>query len=960
VAASEETLLSHYRLLRRIGVGGMGEVHLARDTRLGRTLAIKTLHDSGQTDPEQRRRLLQEAQAASALNHPNIVTVYDIGHDAAGDCDFIAMEYIDGEALAGRLERGACGVDAALRVGIPIASALAAAHDAGIVHRDLKPANVMLTTSGLVKLVDFGLAKQTTDAAAGPDDATRQAWPLTADGMALGTPAYMAPEQIEGRPIDARTDVFAFGLLLQEVLTGQRAFQAVTPMGLAGAILRDPPQPLQRGCPDCPPALARLVADCLQKEPSRRPATAGELLLRLQRIEADWRRRGGLLQRLRHPWVALPLVLALIVLGAVGGQRLLEQRGAQQLLEEGLAEIDRLAMADRTVDAWRLAHTLGERFPAHPVLRRWIDDLSFPAALRTDPPGAALRFKAYNDPDAEWIDFGVSDLADARVPHAHLRWQMEMEGYAPLQLASSIPPPPQRLLPLEDTPHGMVRVAAGASRQHWLPVEPVDAFWLDRTEVSNADYQAFVDADGYRRPEFWQEPIERDGRVLSFAEAMALFRDSTGRPGPAGWELGRHPEGAGLLPVTGVSWFEAAAYARFRGKALPSAWHWLRAAEPFNHSDVLLFGNFDSAGPVAVGSRAALSPFGNEDLAGNVAEWIDTAAGDRRMAFGGHWKSLAYMFGNVNAEDPFARVNYIGFRCALFDRPPPAHLAHAPPHSPHDYGAPADDEVFAALSRFYTYAPSRAPPELVEETEAPYWRLQVWQLPAEYRGESFRLRLYLPRSGTPPFQTVLYAPTGSAQMISDGALASTQEFAYLARTGRAVAVPVLFGTYERRLLPDASQAEQDSMRPNWRKDVGRVLDLVAEHPELDPGAIGFLGFSLGANYGVNLLATEPRLRVGVLQATGLFKRSLPPEVNPINFLPRVRQPVLLIGGRDDFINPLETSQRPLFERLTASAHKEHYIFEGGHVPPRQQEVIGVVLDWFDRQLGPVGNAPAPP
>jgi eukaryotic-like serine/threonine-protein kinase len=942
--------LSHYELLHRIGEGGMGEVWLARDPRLGRQLAIKTLR-ADSTDEASRRRLLIEAQAVSALNHPHIVTVYDVGRDEAGR-DFIAMEHIDGEALSTRLAGGRAGVELALDVGLAVASALAAAHAAGIVHRDVKPANVMLTASGQIKLLDFGIAKRDASVAA-PDDTTC-APPATAEGVVVGTPAYMAPEQIEGRALDARTDVFALGLLLFELACGRRAFDAATPAALLGSILRDEAPPLARHCRDCPPALARLVADCLAKSPAARPSSA-QVQHRLETIGDAWRHRHTLGARLRSPLVALPLAAMVLLAMALGWWHQQQQAVAERLLSDGVREIEALVAAERRVDAFARTLELRRLAPDDLRLAQWWEEVGYPVSLVSTPPGARVRVKPYAEPDADWIELGHTDQHGARIPAAHVRWSVEADGYLPLLLALSTPPPPLVLTPLDMAPPGMRHVPAGAVELSGrLPSREVEAFWLGRTEVTNGEFQQFVDSGGYQNPEWWTVPFIHSGVELDFEQAMARLRDATGRPGPAGWDLGRHPDGAEDLPVTGISWYEASAYSAWAGGQLPSAWHWLLGAAHSIHSDVLAFGNFESTGPVAVATRHATSSFGHEDMAGNVAEWTSTRRENAALTLGGHWRSSRYLFNDIDATDPWTRADYLGLRLARIEDTADPALLEAPPGTQTGFGEPVADDLFAMLLRFYASEPAAVPGVMEAEEHYPHWRLQRWRVPAHYADESFRLWLYLPHAAAPPYQTLLYAPTSSAQAMSDSTLDGARDFAWLVRSGRAVAFPVYFNTYERRLPADAPPALRRSTRMRWSQDAARVIDVLQAHPELDIARLGFLGYSLGAFAGMSMLAVEPRLTLGVLMATGLHPREFPPELDVINFLPRIRQPLLLVGGSDDFINPLETSQRPLFVRLgTEPALKQHYVYDGGHVPTRMQEVIGVVVDWLDRHQGPV-------
>src|SRR5215471_5243979 len=265
--------LGPYEILAPLGTGGMGEVYKARDPRLDRLVAIKILLSDKLADSKRRNRFVQEAKAASALNHPNIITIHDIGNE--GGLDFIVMELVNGQSLDRLIPRGGMRTEEVLPIAVQIADALAKAHSAGFVHRDLKPANVMATPEGLVKVLDFGLAKltQTEEAEFGGEDETTssltraRAAPHTSQGVILGTVSYMSPEQAQGKPVDARSDIFSFGAVLFEMLTGQRAFRGETPVATISAILRDDPV-AATGIPDVPPVLSRIIARCLRKDPA--------------------------------------------------------------------------------------------------------------------------------------------------------------------------------------------------------------------------------------------------------------------------------------------------------------------------------------------------------------------------------------------------------------------------------------------------------------------------------------------------------------------------------------------------------------------------------------------------------------------------------------------------------------------------------------------------------------------
>jgi eukaryotic-like serine/threonine-protein kinase len=279
-----QTIL-HYRVMEKIGEGGMGIVYKALDTHLNRPIAIKVLPPEIVADRERRARFVQEARAASALNHPNIVHVYDI--DQSDGTDFIAMEYVAGTTLGELIPRKGMRLNDVLKYSVQIADALAAAHAAGIVHRDLKPANVMVTEKGLVKVLDFGLAKLTESAEKDESGTTETLEPRTEEGTILGTAAYMSPEQAEGKKVDARSDIFSLGSVLYEMVTGQKAFQGTSKMSTLSAILHQEPKPVSGITPAIPADLEKLITRCLRKDPAKRFQHMDDVKVALDELKED-------------------------------------------------------------------------------------------------------------------------------------------------------------------------------------------------------------------------------------------------------------------------------------------------------------------------------------------------------------------------------------------------------------------------------------------------------------------------------------------------------------------------------------------------------------------------------------------------------------------------------------------------------------------------------------------------
>src|SRR5262245_9795959 len=283
--------IGHYEIIREIGRGGMGKVYLARDTQLGRQVALKLLLPRFTEDEQRVRRLRQEARVASALNHPNIIVIYEIGEvkTAAGALHYIATEFIEGRTLGALIRSGEMKLGEALEVAIQVASALSAAHAAGIVHRDIKPENIMLRPDGYVKVLDFGLAKLSEHLAT---DAARSDKVETDPGTVLGTVSYMSPEQARGLETDARSDIFSLGVVLYEMITGRRPFEGETTADVMASLLGKEPKPLAEAASSAPGGLQRLVDRMLAKDCAGRFQTAEELRRAIKGLKQELGRPG--------------------------------------------------------------------------------------------------------------------------------------------------------------------------------------------------------------------------------------------------------------------------------------------------------------------------------------------------------------------------------------------------------------------------------------------------------------------------------------------------------------------------------------------------------------------------------------------------------------------------------------------------------------------------------------------
>jgi serine/threonine protein kinase len=364
--------IAHYHVVGRLGEGGMGVVYKARDLHLDRFLALKLLPPERVADPERKRRFVQEAKAASALNHPNIVHIYELGE--LEGAQFIAMEYVEGKTLDQLIGRRGLRLNDALKSAVQIADALSAAHSAGIIHRDLKPSNVMVTESGLVKVLDFGLAKLTepteTNALVETETilADEEKKPQTREGVIVGTTAYMSPEQAEGKSVDARSDIFAFGSLLYEMVTGRRAFQGDSRISTIAAILKEEPKPPSEVVDGLPREVERVIARCLRKDPARRFQDMDDLRIALQELAEESASGELAATTARQPrarrWGWISVVSAAVVTSIVMTGVLLrlqhEKRGAPQLAYKQVTFVGNVTCPAVSSDGQFLAYITGK------------------------------------------------------------------------------------------------------------------------------------------------------------------------------------------------------------------------------------------------------------------------------------------------------------------------------------------------------------------------------------------------------------------------------------------------------------------------------------------------------------------------------------------------------------------------------------------------------------------------
>ena len=944
----------------------MGVVYKAEDTKLERLVALKFLPDDFVPDAHALERFRREARSASALNHPNICTIYEV--DELDGKPFIAMELLRGASLARRIAGKPLPFREVLDIGMQLADALDAAHSQGVLHRDVKPGNVFVTERGQTKLLDFGLAKVLAGCASSdslPTLTQGEAPPasLTSTGIALGTVAYMSPEQARGEELDPRSDLFSLGVVLYEMTTGKPAFTGTTHAMVFDSILHRDPEPPSHSNPEIPGELDRIIRKAMAKKRADRYASARDLLEDLKRLQLQissaTQATAAISQLVRRPHVASVLFIVLVaaVVGAVMWYRHeAPKRGARS---EALPRIAQLMEQGQYFAAFRLARRAERYLPDDPTLARLRLNYSSPRMIQTDPAGADVYVKEYSDVKGDWEYLGKSPL-QVSLPVVNYRWKAEKDGFETIEVQEYPPFLNFRLPAKGSAPANMLPVPSGSSEfGQGSPLE-VPAFYIGKYEVTNREFQKFVQAGGYQKQEYWTEKLVAGGRELTWKEALSRFRDATGRPGPATWEMGEYPKGQDEYPVSGISWYEAVAYANFAGKRLPTVHEWRLAAGRSIFSEILNLSNFGTRGTAPVGSYAGVGPYGTYDMAGNVKEWCWNASGANRYILGGAWNDAVYMFMDDDAHPPMERLPTYGFRLVQSVEPTSFPLALLQPITEtlvRDYKKeePVSDAIFAVYKGIYEYdrKPLNAKVEQTEDSSEG-WRKETLTFDAAYGQERVTAYLFLPTNAPKPYQTVVFFGHGGTFLPGSNCNLDLSYLEFVIKSGRAVMFPIYKGTYERFVpasLEKGTSGERDLEVEDY-KDLARSVDYIETRADLDHQKLAYYGFSQGAREASVMLALESRFRTAVLAGGGFSPKKQFPELREVNFAPRVKTPVLMINGRYDFYFPVETSQQPMFRALgTPEKDKRHVLFDSGHVPPRN-DVIRETLNWLDQYLGP--------
>ena len=974
-----------YAIIGEIGRGGMGVVYKAEDIRLRRMVAIKFLPPELGVYSEAKERFIREAQSAAALSHPNICTIHEV-EEVDGQL-YIAMEFVSGESLRKKVAKGPMAADALVDIAVQVADGLETAHQHGIIHRDIKSANIMVTEKGQAKVMDFGLAK-----VMGQEQLTREA-------VTIGTVAYMSPEQVQGEELDQCTDLWSFGVVLYEMLTGELPFRGDTESIILHSVVEAEPKPLRQLRPDIPVELQKIIDRALKKNREDRYSSAAEMARDLRKYletcraeEAGLFNVRSLAKRVKKPAYFIPAAAILLAVAALAYWRIDHSARVRWARQVALLEIQRLYQDSKFTEAFKIASRAEKYIPKDPVLQEILSQIVGELTMDSDPPGASVYMREYSAKEAPWEFVGKTPLRAVRKAVSLWRIKMEKPGYEPNETwfpTSSIAlnntvlgatPLKMKLDPQGSLPAGMVRVQGaleyesapdiGLIKDKAVPVG-FPEYFLDKFEVTNKQYKAFVDGGGYRERKFWKYSFVHNGRTISWEAAMKLFVDKTGVPAPSGWELGDYPQGQDDFPVSGVSWYEAAAYAEFAGKALPTVYHWawpLGSPQLFS-AGLLPLSNFWGKGLAPVGMSQAVSWAGTYDQCGNVKEWCWNAMGNKRLILGGAWDQPNYMGFDAEAFEPFRRDGTFGFRCMKYiGRPELAAKAldPIPEPVPIDFSklAPCSDEVFSVIRGVYSYSKTDLEPIIEFRRQyseyAMLEKASFWDAYRRYRVSAY---IFLPRKFKPPFQTVFYFPGAGAWAIKSFSDFPLIDGEIHFKNGRALVFPVMRGMFERKdQIPSLQGAwtnqEDREFQISRFQDLARCIDYIETRPaDFRADKLAYHGLSIGAKFAPVFGALETRLRAIVAVGGGAdTNRNDPnfnyPEVDRFNFLPRVKIPFLLVDGKYDTYFPVETNLK-VFMRLLGTPEKDKYLnlYDAGHIPLLPKSFKDI-LDFLDKYLGP--------
>jgi hypothetical protein len=644
--------------------------------------------------------------------------------------------------------------------------------------------------------------------------------------------------------------------------------------------------------------------------------------------------------------------------------------------ESALSEIEKLYNEENQIAAFILVQKAAKYISKDPEFQVWASQIVSKLTILTNPSRADIFIRNYSDVGGEWEKLGKTPIDSLKIPNSTFYlMRIEKTGYENVLavVRTGIDTLFRKLFKKEEIPSDMVYVEGYRNEVLGNFLKEKNGFYLDRYEVTKKQFKEFIDKGGYRNPEYWKNKFIKDGKELTHEEAMTYFTDKTGRPGPADWEAEDYPDGQDDYPVTGISWYEAAAYAEYAGKNLPTAEHWgsgvgfyiTGISDDFG-SKLIPLSNFNGKGPEPVGKFQGISCFGAFDMAGNVREWCWNEISVGHIVRGGAWNDATYLYADMSQLPSFDRSQKNGFRCVKYidkEKIPESafnlikYTGLMDWHSgERDFSIeePVTDNIFTIYKNQFLYDSTDLNAD-IEERINNYedWTIEKITFNSAYGKERVIGYLFLPRNVSPPFQTLIYWPGINAAFEKDLIKSGWEwNIDYLLKSGRAVMYPVYKGTFERNDGPVPREGHQLT---DWViklcMDFKRSVDYLETRPDIDISKLGFYGTSWGGSMGGMIPAIEERLKVNVLIVGG-FNGALLPQVHAINYVSRIRIPTLMLNGRYDLRYNIDINVTPFYKLLgTPEKDKQLKIYPTDHWVPKS-EIMKETLNWLDKYLGP--------
>ncbi|MCS7465412.1 SUMF1/EgtB/PvdO family nonheme iron enzyme, partial [Stieleria sp. ICT_E10.1] len=806
--------------------------------------------------------------------------------------------------------------------------------------------------------------------------------------------------------VDTRSDVYSLGVLLYELLTGTTPFDKELLKNAAqDEVLRiireqEPPKPstkistlgekatiVSQGRRADVASLGKavrgdldwIVMKSLDKDRSRRYESASDLAKDIQRflshkpVEARAPSAAYRLQKfVQRNRSKIRIAAAAAILFAVCGAALIKiykMRAERDLADlvvkahEDVGTAEQLIQENQLEEAYSLLVAATAVLPQDERLHDLLEGICVPWRLSTTPTNGTVEVRPLGQVHQSWRRVGITNLEFSN-PIGLYHWRISKDGYETLEgmAGPDVVEIEREMVRSDKAPSGMVLVPVGADADSTRKV------WFDKTEVTNEEFKRFVEAGGYQNESFWEHlaPYVWESEELEFSELMKRLVDATGQCGPASWQNGSFKTGEASFPVSGVSWYEAAAYAQFSSKTLPTNADWLRAACLDQHKYLAEYQVFGAQSPRPVRESGAINGLGLYDMGGNVKEWCLNMTNDgRRIVRGGAWNDHNYMFRQPEAYPNEHREKNIGFRCVKHDIPVPQDELQAVQFGPQVPVALlkgfSQDELANVRRRFDYDRNADLNAKVISIESTASWRHEVVELDAAYGDERFSLHLFYPiepKTRTSPYQPLLFFPglgvTGMESIDKSGRWADLAIVVGLVQTGRVVCWPVYKGTLERTdgFRPKLSQHRKLEFVVQQTKDLSRAVDFMQQRPELNMEELAYIGWSRGGGLGSAFVVLEPRIRACVLMSGGLWTSPIL-ELDIRNYAPLVNVPALLMNGRYD--RGFEKNRIPLFNAI-GSNDKQFIEYESGHLMELEQ-AIDDIDQWLSARFSPTSGGP---